>query len=127
MSHRIEQVESLLQRTVAEVLQRRISDPRIEGMVSVTRVKVSPDMHDAQVYVSILPERFERKTIAGLGHATRHIQRYVREAVALRTVPHLNFRLDKTLKKEADVLDAIREGMQRSGPDDTPGSEETQP
>lgn len=56
MTHRIEQVESTLRKALAQVLQRSISDPRIRGMVSITDVDVSPDMKQAKICVSVLPE-----------------------------------------------------------------------
>ena len=115
MSKRQEQVESLLHRAVAEVLQRGLADPRIKGMVSVTRVETSPDLRHAHVYVSVLPEQYESRTIHGLRDATMHLQSEVKKRVALRLVPHLDFRLDETLKKQADVFAAINEGLERSG------------
>lgn len=115
MSHRIAQVESTLKRVIAEVLQRRISDPRIEGLISITRVQVSPDLHDAYVYVSVLPEAKQKKTLAGLRHASRHIHSVVKKGVALRTVPHFDFRLDESIKKQAEVYDAIRRAAERTG------------
>lgn len=114
MSHRIQQIESTLRRALAEVLQSKIADPRIVGLVSITKLTVAPDLKNAYVYVSILPEKYERRTIAGLRHATRHIQRLAREKVALRVVPHLDFRLDESLKKQAALEQAIREGVSRT-------------
>ena len=114
MSHRIQQVESTLRRALAEVLQSKIADPRIVGLVSITRISVAPDLKNAYVYVSIMPEKYEKRTMAGLRHATRHIQRLTREKVALRAVPHFEFRLDASLKKQAAVEQAIREGVSRT-------------
>ncbi len=117
MSHRIAQIESTLTRAVAQVLQRQIADPRIEGMVSITRVKVTEDLATAFVYVSVLPEQHQRKTLYGLKHAARHIEGLARKLVALRQVPHLEFRLDESLKKQAQVYAAIDEAMQRTEPE----------
>lgn len=117
MTHRIERIESTLQRAVSEVLQRRIADPRIEGVVSITRVKVSPDLSDAYVYVSVLPESKQRQVLRGLQHAGGHIRTLVGKTVALRTMPRLDFRLDESLKTQAEVYDAIRRGMDRTGPE----------
>ena len=114
MSKRQAQVESLLKRAVATVLQRGLSDPRIQGMVSVTDIDVSPDLRHATVLVSIVPEKFESRTIHGLQDATLHIQRQVNKAVALRVVPHLHFKLDQSLKKQAEVFAAIDEGLRRT-------------
>lgn len=129
MSHRIQQIESTLRRALAEVLQSKIADPRIVGLVSITKISVAPDLKNAYVYVSILPEKYEKRTIAGLRHATRHIQRLTREKVALRAVPHFEFRLDESLKKQAAVEQAIREGVCRTQANDpNPASEkQTEP
>lgn len=107
MSHRIEQAASTLQRVISSVLARRIADPRIVGMISVTRVEVSPDRRHAGVFVSILPEQYEQRAIKGLQQAAVHIQHLVRKEVAMRIVPHLEFKLDRTLKKQAEIFQSI--------------------
>ncbi len=105
-----------MKRTISEVLQKRISDPRIEGFVSITRVKVSPDLHDAYVYVSIMPENKQKQVVGGLKHAAGHIRKLVGKSMATKTMPHLEFRLDDTLKTQSEIYGAIRRGMDRSGP-----------
>ena len=107
MSHRKSQIESTLQRAISQMLSRRLSDPRIVGMVSVTRVEVTPDRHEAHVFVSVMPEKYQNKTVAGLRHATKHIHSLLCKAVQMRAVPHLVFQLDPSLKKQAAVFDAI--------------------
>ncbi|MEM7577773.1 MAG: 30S ribosome-binding factor RbfA [Planctomycetota bacterium] len=115
MSHRIAQVESLLKRTVSTVLQRGLGDPRTQGtLISVTKVDVSPDLKHATVLVSVIPEQHQVRAIHALQDATMHIQHQTKKAVALRVVPHLLFRLDKGLKKQAETLAAINEAMQRT-------------
>lgn len=115
MTHRIAQVESTLQRVVADVLQRSLSDPRVEGLVSVTKVKVSDDMSSAVVYVSVLPEEKQKTTLKGLEHAAIHIQALAKKKLALRRVPRLMFREDSEIKRVSKTLGAIREAVERSG------------
>ncbi len=111
MSYRRQQVESTLMRVISRVLARRLSDPRIMGMVSITHVDVSPDWHCAQVYVSVLPDKYQQKSLHGLRHAAGHIHRLVCKEMAMRVVPRLEFRVDDSLKKQARVLDDIRKGI----------------
>ncbi len=116
MSHRKAQVESLLQRTVAAVLQRGLGDPRTQGaLISVTKVDASPDLKHATVFVSILPDTHQTRAMHALTDATMHLQHAVKKAVALRVVPHLRFKLDTALKKENATLAAINEAMERTG------------
>lgn len=121
---RKQQVESALKRIVGKVLAHQLSDPRIVGMISVTHVDVSPDLHNASVYVSVLPEKFERRTLQGLQHATRYIHSLVCKGVAMKSVPHLEFRLDKTMKKEAAIFDAIRRGIEHETPPPDAGDQD---
>lgn len=128
MSKRIEQVESTIQRALALVLSRKISDPRIAGLVSITQMKVSPDMRQATVYVSIMPEQYESRTIHGLQNATGHIHRLLKKQVALRVVPHLRFELDDSIKKQAAIHQALKDARERSGDAiDQPADDEASP
>ena len=121
MSKRVAQIESTLQRAIAQVLQRDLADPRVIGLVSITRVHVSPDLHQAEVYVSVLPDKHGRRVHQALQHAAKHIQSLVRKRVAMRQVPHLDFRLDESLKKQSEIHGAIREALDRSGVEPTDG------
>ncbi|MGB1125443.1 MAG: 30S ribosome-binding factor RbfA [Phycisphaeraceae bacterium] len=124
MTHRIEQVESTLRKALAQVLQRSISDPRIRGMVSITDVDVSPDMKQAKICVSVLPEEYAKRTIAGLKAANRHIQSEVKKLVALRVVPHLKFELDDSLKQAEEIYEAIDQAKAREEDEATTDQEQ---
>jgi len=116
MTQRTRQVESLLIRAISEVVYRHLSDPRMAGIVSVTKVDVTPDLSQAQIYVSVLPAKYQQRTIEALNHAAGYIASLLRKMVALRAVPRLEFRSDKTLKRQATVLEAIQRGLAREQP-----------
>jgi ribosome-binding factor A len=113
VQHR-EQVASVLQRAVQAVLSRGLNDPRIKGMITVTSVKVSPDLINATVNVSIHPEESAATTMKGLHAAARHIRSQMARHVEMRRVPDLAFKLDESLKKQAEVLAALDEARRRS-------------
>lgn len=123
MTKRVEQVEKALHRAVAEVLRNGLADPRYQGFVSVTRVDVSPDLRNALVYVSVMPDKYVKRVLAALNHATRHLQKEVRSKLAMRIVPHLDFRYDEKLAKQNALLGAINEAVRRSGPAPAPGDD----
>lgn len=115
MNHRTEQVEAALRRAIGGVLQAGLSDPRYRGIVSVTEVKMSHDGREARVSVSVMPAERGRTTLSALQHAASHVRREVGEAIRIRRMPELRFELDESLKKQADVLGAIREAMDETG------------
>jgi ribosome-binding factor A len=109
MPHRPDQVASLIRRAVQTVLGRGLHDPRVRGLVSVTGVRVDPDLSHAAVYVSVLPAERSALALKGLERAAARIQTQVGEAVQLRRVPRLTFHLDESLKKQAEFDAAIAE------------------
>lgn len=111
MSRRREQFNSALQRALSHVLTTRLNDPRITGMITVTRAEVSPDFHHARVGISVMPEEHEQRTLGGLRHAARHIQSMLYKEIRTRTIPQLHFELDRSLKKQSQVLDTIRRAV----------------
>jgi ribosome-binding factor A len=113
MSRRTDQLASTIHRAVQGVLARGLNDPRVRGLISVTRVEVLQDMSEARVFVSILPEEATELSMHGLHHAAPHVQHAVAQQVPVRRLPQLVFRLDESLKKQARVDAAIAEGLRR--------------
>ncbi len=113
------QVGSLLMRTLQELLARGLNDPRYRGLVSILEVRVSPDLADATVFVSVLPDEQGPLTLAALEHAAGHLASKLRSATALRRVPRLQFRLDDRLKRAAALEDAIRAGLAPAASEDS--------
>ena len=111
MSVRTEQIASLLQRALQEVINRGFADPRIRGLVSVTKVDVAPDLSEAYVSLSILPDKHTELTMHGLRHAIGKIQSDVSRRVRLRKVPRLVLRQDDSIKRLGRIEEALRRGM----------------
>jgi ribosome-binding factor A len=108
MSLRTDKLASVIRHAVNDVIARGLGDPRIRGLVSVTKVDVAPDLSEAKVHVSVLPQQHEELTMHGLHDAAGHIQREIGPAVAARRLPRLRFVKDDSLKKQAMLDAAIR-------------------
>ncbi len=109
MSHRPDQIASVIQRAVQTVIGRGLNDPRVRGMVSVTKVLVDPDISEATVFVSVMPVKHAKLTVHGLEHAAGRIRRLIGRAIRMRRLPKLSFRLDDSLKRQAQLEATIRE------------------
>jgi ribosome-binding factor A len=119
MTHRIEKVESTIGRAVQQVIARGLQDPRAGGLISVVKVDVSPDMATAMVFISVYPEEKQELTMHALRHAAKHIRREASELLAIRKMPNLDFRLDMSLKRQAEVFGALAKARE-STPIDSP-------
>jgi ribosome-binding factor A len=107
MSRRTQQVSSLLERAIQDVITRGLHDPRISGLITVTGVDIPSDMSKATVNFTVIPEERESLTRHGLQDASGYIRRQVGEMVRMRRVPDLTFRIDSNAKEQAAVLGAI--------------------
>jgi ribosome-binding factor A len=107
VSHRIERLQSSIERAVAQVLARGLADPRIRGLITVTSVRVLPDLSEARIGISIIPAEHAQLAFHGIESSAAYIRREVGKLIETRQLPHLVFTLDQTLKKQAEVLGAI--------------------
>ena len=108
MSYRRERFVSALRNVVAMLIRTELSDPRIRGLVTVTRVEVSPDLRLAKVYVSVLGDKGEQKSsLVGLRNGAGHLQGLLKEHMEFRVCPKLDFRLDEELKESLATMALI--------------------
>ena len=107
MTQRTEQVAATLKRAIQDVIVRGISDPRVKGLISITKIDVSPDLADASVFCSVMPQEHEELTMHGLTSASKWIRRKAADKIRIRRMPKLHFRIDKQLRREQDVMASI--------------------
>jgi ribosome-binding factor A len=96
---------------VSEALLRDLDDPRIGAMVSVTRVRVAPDLRSADVYLSLFgsSETVQNSTFSAIKHASRRLQSLVGTKLRCKFCPVLKFHKDDNLKKTIDTINLIEE------------------
>jgi ribosome-binding factor A len=100
---------STIQQELALIIMRELSDPRLVGMPSITRVKVSPDLSIADVYVTIMgTEGQQTAALNALKHSAGMMRTKLTKVLSLRQAPFLKFHIDEGLKKEIAVLDLLR-------------------
>ncbi len=97
MSERMRRVNEAVRAVVAETVSQ-LKDPRI-GLVTVTSVRISPDLREGTVYVSVLGnERKRRATLAGLESAHGVVQGRVARELGLKRTPLLTFEYDPSVE-----------------------------
>ena len=108
MTRRTERLNDLLREEISEVLQRQVRDPRLGGLLSITRVDISPDMRYAKVFVSVLGGDEDRdKALESLARAQGFFRRELAHRLNLRRTPLLSFHRDDSIAVGARVLEII--------------------
>ncbi len=109
MSRRTERVNELLREEISAIIAQGLKDPRMgSGLVTVTEVKVSPDLRNATVFISHLGPEDERKgVLAGLQSAAHYVHNELLRRLAMRRVPELRFLFDPSIERGAHLTDLI--------------------
>lgn len=121
MNAKHDRLTSSIEQGVRQVLARGLQDPRVRGLITVTRVEITPDNTLATIGISVLPAEHQALTVHGLQSAARHIRREVAELIRTRTMPEFRFVGDDSLKKQAEVLSTLAKVRQEI--DEKGGSE----
>ncbi len=108
MSRRTEMLGSTIQRELAEYLMREASDPRLDAMISITRVRVAEDLSVADVYVTIMgtPGK-QTAALNALRHSAGAMRTKINKSLSLRQTPFIKFHIDEKLKKELETLELL--------------------
>ena len=109
MTQRVDQVAATLKRTLQDVLARGLADPRVRGLITVTRIDVTSDLADAIVFCTVTPDEFEELNMHGVSSASGWIRREAASRMRLRRMPRLQFKIDKQLRRQQETLAAINE------------------
>ena len=85
-------------------LIRSVKDPRVQqGLISVTAVETTGDLHYCKVYLSVLGLQSEKEFKRGLRSASGWLRRELGRSLKLRNVPELLFELDKSIEQGAHI------------------------
>ncbi len=109
-SRRQRKVADLIQEELSDLVTRKVRDPRVAG-VTITEVRVSPDLRYADVFISKLGEEREaEEALAGLNAAAGYLKRELAPRIELRFMPDLRFHIDRSWERGAHI-DALLEQL----------------
>lgn len=110
---RSERVGDQMAHEIADIVMRRIKDPRI-GFVTVTGVAVADDLRNATVFVSVYGGD-KAETLAGFESASAFIRSELGRRMRLKFIPELLFRIDETAERGAHLMEVLRSISERKG------------
>jgi ribosome-binding factor A len=113
MKNRIDRLNSLLKEVISEVITREVRNPRVNTLITVTKVEVSKDLHHARVFISVIgTDQEKQETISALQSASGFIGVSSAKKVTLRYFPQLTFKLDSSVEQQGridELLEKIHE------------------
>lgn len=107
-TNRLGRVNEELKKVISEVINYELKNPDATGMISVTKVEVTPDLKYAKVYVSVLNSKNVNKTMRGLKEASGFIRSRVAKTINLRVTPELVFEYDDSIEYGEKIDNILR-------------------
>ena len=87
-TNRINRINEDIQRELASLI-RTVKDPRVHGLISITRVDTTADLRYCRVYVSMLDHSDVKEVVKGLKSAAGYLRRELGRVLTLRYTPEL--------------------------------------
>ena len=112
--HRHERIAGEIRQEISVMLAGELKDPRLAGLATVTEVRVTPDLKQARVYVSVMGTEAEQaSTLKGLSAAAGFIRHELSERLRMRRAPEVHFVLDRS-EEYGDRIDELIRRTQSS-------------
>lgn len=105
-TNRINRINEDIQRELASLI-RTVKDPRVHGLVSITRVDTTTDLRYCRVYVSVLDQSDVKEVVKGLKSAAGYLRRELGHVLTLRYTPELQFVADDSIERGVRMVSMI--------------------
>lgn len=97
-NNRLGRIDEELKKELSQIISYELKNPDATGMISVTRVKTTPDLKYAKVYISMLNSNSKEKTIEALKKSSGYMRSQLAKRVNLRITPELVFEEDDSME-----------------------------
>ena len=122
MNQRLQRLADQIQRELAVLIRDEVNDPRLTGFVTISSVKVSPDLGYADIYVTIMePELNDAMTksshedsIKVLNKAAGFLRTEFSHSLKTRTTPRLRFHYDEVTARGNYMMDLINKAVTKT-------------
>ena len=110
-NNRLGRIDEEFKKEISSIISYDLKEPKVTGLVSVTRVKVTPDLKFAKVWVSILNSKNTTETLEGLKKSAGFIRSELAKRINLRYTPELSFVIDDSLEYGARIDNILKNIM----------------
>lgn len=108
-SNRMNKIDEELRKEIGSIISLELKNPHLTGLISVTKVKTTPDLRFAKVYVSMINEKSKKQNLAVLKQSSGYIRSAIAKKINLRTTPELIFEFDESLEYGSKIDEILKD------------------
>ena len=106
---RTDRIEEEIKKVVSKLIDQGLKDPRLTGLISVTKVEVTKDLKYCKIFVSMLGSKDEAAAMEALKSSAGFVRREVGAKVRMFATPEIKFELDTSMEYGAHIQNIINE------------------
>ena len=122
MNQRLQRLADQIQRDLAVLIRDEINDPRLTGFVTISTIKISPDLGYADIYVTIMEKSmddamtkdYHTESLEVLNKASGFLRTELSHLLKTRTTPRLRFHYDEVSANANYMMNLISKAVQSS-------------
>ena len=97
-NNRLNRIDEEWRKEISNIISFELKNPDVTGLISVTKVKITPDLKYAKVYISMLNSKNKEKTLEALKKSSGYIRSEIAKRINLRITPELVFEEDDSME-----------------------------
>ena len=110
-SYKLERVNEELKRELSNIINYELKNSKVTGIISVTKVSVTPDLRYARVWITALNCKNKKETLLGLKQSAGFIRSSIAKKVNMRITPEFVFEFDESIEYGVRIDSILHEIM----------------
>ena len=106
---RTDRIEEEIKKIVSVLIDRELKDPRLTGLISVTKVSVTNDLKYCKIYVSMLGTKDTSEAMDALSSAAGFVRKEIGSKIRMHSTPEVKFELDDSMEYGAHIQNIIND------------------
>lgn len=108
-SNRMNKIDEELRKEISSIISMELKNPHLTGLISVTKVKTTPDLKYARVYVTMINEKSKKENLSILKKSSGYIRSAIAKKINLRNTPELIFEFDDSLEYGSRIDEILKD------------------
>ena len=115
-SNRMNKIDEEIKKEISSIISWDLKNPHLTGLISVSKVKTTPDLRFARVYVTMINEKSKKENLSILKKSSGFIRSTLAKKINLRYTPELIFEFDESIEygtKIDEILKTITKDIKK--------------
>lgn len=108
-SNRMNKIDEELRKEISNIISTELKNPHLTGLISVSKVKTTPDLRFARVYVTMINEKSKKENLAILKQSSGYIRSTIARKINLRYTPELVFEFDESIEYGSRIDEILKD------------------